>query len=340
MSNAFIIDGKARAGAIRAEMKSRVANMAVKPGLAFILVGDNPASLIYVTAKEKACAEAGITSHVYRLNTHATQGEVEAQIDALNGNPSVHGILVQMPLPDHLNTDALLARVDPAKDVDGLHPANLGALFAGKPGLTPCTPQGVMILLRDVQPDLTGLHAVVIGRSVLVGRPMAQMLLQANCTVTQVHSKTRDLPALVRQADIVVAAAGVAQMVKSDWVKPGAIVIDVGMNRMTENQNVTPPLEGACVHQHASITSLPLEGGGREGEARAGGGADKSLTASLSPQPQPSPLKGEGVKSRLVGDVDFDAVKNVARAITPVPGGVGPMTIACLLANTLKAAQD
>lgn len=275
---AQIIDGKARADALRAELKSRIDQMTVKPGLAFILVGDNPASLIYVGAKEKACAEIGVVSHTYRLNTHATQSEVEAQIDALNDNPSVHGILVQMPLPDHLNTDALLARVDARKDVDGLHPYNLGHLFAGKPGLTPCTPQGVMVLLRDLQPDLTGLHAVVIGRSVLVGRPMAQMLLQANCTVTQAHSKTRNLPDIVRQADIVVAAAGQAKMVTADWVKPGAIVIDVGMNR--------------------------------------------------------------DANGKLCGDVDFDAVKATARAITPVPGGVGPMTIACLLANTLKASSQ
>jgi methylenetetrahydrofolate dehydrogenase (NADP+) / methenyltetrahydrofolate cyclohydrolase len=275
---ALIIDGKARAAMMRAELKSQIADMPVKPGLAFILVGDHPASLIYVSAKEKACAEIGVASHTYRLNTHATQGEVEAQIDALNDNPSVHGILVQMPLPGHLNTDALLARVSATKDVDGLHPYNLGHLFAGKPGLTPCTPQGVMVLLRDLQPDLTGLHAVVIGRSVLVGRPMAQMLLQANCTVTQAHSKTRNLPDIVRGADIIVAAAGVAKMVKGDWVKPGAIVIDVGMNR--------------------------------------------------------------DAHKKLCGDVDFDAVKNIARAITPVPGGVGPMTIACLLNNTLKAGKD
>jgi methylenetetrahydrofolate dehydrogenase (NADP+) / methenyltetrahydrofolate cyclohydrolase len=272
---ADLLDGKALAANLRADLAKQVASMSTKPGLAFILVGDNPASLVYIAAKEKACLEVGINSITHRLPGTATQSDVTTLIDDLNNDPHIHGILVQMPLPAQLDTDAILARVTPQKDVDGLHPQNLGHLFAGRPHLVPCTPQGVMVMLQSLKKDLTGLHAIVLGRSVLVGRPMAQLLLQANCTVTQVHSKTRDLPNLVRQADIVVAAIGQSKMVKADWIKPGAIVIDVGMNR--DN-------------------------------------------------------------GKLCGDVDFDAVKNVASAITPVPGGVGPMTIACLLRNTVQAA--
>lgn len=275
MTTTQLIDGKARAATMRAELTARVGAMSFKPGLAVVLVGENPASVVYVRGKEKACGEVGITSHVYRLPEHTTQAEVIATIDALNDNPDVHGILVQLPLPAHLSSDIILNRINPAKDIDGLHPANLGRLMAGQPGLKPCTPLGVMTLLHDVQPDLTGLHAIVIGRSALVGKPVGQLLLAANCTVTMAHSKTRNLDKLCAMADIIVAATGVPKMVQGAWIKPGAIVIDVGITR---------------------------------------------------------------VNDKLVGDVDFDAAQNIARAITPVPGGVGPMTIAHLLQNTVLAA--
>ena len=274
---ASLLDGRIVAAALRAQMTAQVAAMTVKPGLAVVLVGDHAPSLVYVRGKEKACAEVGITSHVYRLPQTATTAEIIAQVTALNDNPSVHGILVQLPLPAGVDTDAVINHIDPAKDVDGLHPVNLGRLMAGLPGLRPCTPQGVMTLLDTVCADLSGLHAVVIGRSNLVGKPVGQLLLGRHATVTMAHSKTRDLPALVRTADIVVAAAGHAGLVKGDWIKPDAIVIDVGINRTATG---------------------------------------------------------------LTGDVDFDAASQHARAITPVPGGVGPMTIAHLLMNTIAAAKQ
>jgi methylenetetrahydrofolate dehydrogenase (NADP+)/methenyltetrahydrofolate cyclohydrolase len=280
MSTARIIDGKAVAAKLREQIAAEAATLTARgtqPGLAVIMVGDNPASDVYVRNKINACEKTGIRSIEQRLPATATQAEIAALITGLNTDPQVHGILLQLPVPRHINADALIALIDPDKDVDGLHPVNIGRLVAGLPGMVPCTPQGSLHLIHEVTKDLTGLHAVVIGRSLLFGKPMGQLLLAENCTVTQAHSKTRDLPALCRQADILVAAVGRAAMVKADWIKPGAIVIDVGINRMDDG--------------------------------------------------------------KLVGDVDFTAALDVAGAITPVPGGVGPMTIACLLANTIKAAQ-
>ncbi len=273
-----LIDGKAIALALRETIQNDVAAMALPPGLAVILVGDDPASHVYVGNKIKACEKAGIKSFESRLPEKATQAEVAAEIEAFNSNPAVHGILLQLPVPDHLDSDALIQLISPRKDVDGLSFINQGKLVAGdQSGLVPCTPQGSLALIKSVESDLSGKHAVVIGRSLLFGKPMAQLLLAENCTVTMAHSRTKNLPEICQQADILVAAVGRKKMVKADWVKNGAIVIDVGINRM-EN-------------------------------------------------------------GKLCGDVDFDAVKDIAGAITPVPGGVGPMTIACLLGNTLKAAQ-
>lgn len=277
-AGAKIIDGKAVSAALRAEIADAVKAMARAPGLAVILVGDDPASAVYVGSKIKACAGAGIKSFETRLPSNATQQDVERAIEAYNADPSVHGILLQLPVPKHLDAQALIERIDPAKDVDGLTTRNMGRLMAGLDSLVPCTPQGTLRLIQTVCKDLAGLHALVIGRSLLFGKPMGQLLLAQDCTVTQAHSKTRDLPDLCRQADILIAAVGRPNMVKGEWVKPGAIVMDVGINR------------------------LP----------------DGSLT----------------------GDVDFPAAVRIAGAITPVPGGVGPMTIACLLANTVKAAAS
>jgi methylenetetrahydrofolate dehydrogenase (NADP+)/methenyltetrahydrofolate cyclohydrolase len=277
MSPAKIIDGKSIAAALRASIKTDIAGMEHKPGLAVILVGDDAASHVYVGNKVKACAEVGIKSFESRLPARATQPEIAAEIGAFNDNKNVHGILLQLPLPGHLNADALVQSIAPEKDVDGLTALNIGRLVAGMDGMVPCTPQGSMRLIKSVQADLTGLHAVVIGRSLLFGKPMAQLLLAENCTVTQAHSKTRNLDEICRAADILVAAVGRANMVKGDWIKPGAIVIDVGINRT--------------------------------------------------------------VDGKLCGDVDYESAAKIAGAITPVPGGVGPMTIACLLSNTLKAAR-
>lgn len=278
---ATIIDGKTIAADLRKEIAEDVGALkqsGKKPGLAVILVGDDPASHVYVGNKVKACAEVGIESYEHRMPADATQAEVRHAIRNLNTNPDIHGILLQLPLPDHLNSDVLIQSIAPEKDVDGLTFVNAGKLVAGdESGMVPCTPQGSLHLIHSVKQDLTGLHAVVIGRSLLFGKPMAQLLLAANCTVTTAHSKTKDLPAICRQADILVAAVGRAKMVKCDWIKPGAIVIDVGINRLDTG--------------------------------------------------------------KLVGDVDFDEAEKVAGAITPVPGGVGPMTIACLMQNTLKAAR-
>ncbi len=273
-----IIDGKAIAGQLREALAAHVKKMHIKPGLAVILVGDDPASHVYVRNKIKACEEVGIQSFEARLPQKARQGDIEAAIKGFNTRPDVHGILLQLPLPDHLDSDALVQMIAPHKDVDGLSFINQGKLVAGDPsGLVPCTPQGSMMLIKRVEEDLNGKHAVVIGRSLLFGKPMAQLLLAANCTVTIAHSRTTDLAEHCRQADILVAAVGRAQMVRKDWVKPGAIVIDVGINRQSNG--------------------------------------------------------------KLCGDVDYEGVIEVARAITPVPGGVGPMTIACLLKNTVEAAK-
>ncbi len=276
-----IIDGKAFATKLRAEIAAEVATLPYKPGLAVVLVGDDPASKVYVANKAKQTVEVGMRSFEHRLPADTTQLHLLALVHQLNEDPAVHGILVQLPLPKHLNTEAVIAAISPEKDVDGLTVVNAGRLASGAEGLIPCTPLGCLLLLQDNIPDMTGLHAVVIGRSNLVGKPVAQLLLQQNCTVTMAHSKTRDLPALCRTADILVAAVGRPEMVKGDWVKPGAVVIDVGINRVPA------------------------------GEA----------------------------KTKLVGDVAYDEAAPVAGKITPVPGGVGPMTIACLLRNTLTAAK-
>ncbi len=271
-----IIDGKAVAKALRGDLAQRVETMDEKPGLAVILVGDDPASHVYVRNKIKACEAAGIRSFEARLPEKATQSEVAAEIQAFNDNKHVHGILLQLPVPDHLNSDKLVQTIKSDKDVDGLSFINQGKLIAGdKTGLVPCTPQGSLLLIKSIEENLSGKHAVVIGRSLLFGKPMAQLLLQENCTVTTAHSRTRNLEEICKQADILVAAVGREKMVKAEWIKPGAIVIDVGINRM-EN-------------------------------------------------------------GKLCGDVDYENALNVAGAITPVPGGVGPMTIACLLANTVEA---
>lgn len=279
--SAHIIDGKAVSDRVKTRIAADVAALKAhgrSVGLAVILVGDDPASHIYVRNKIAACEKTGIVSTEHRLPADVSAEEVLRVIDGLNKDASIHGILLQLPLPAHLDENRMVLAISPDKDVDGLHPVNAGRLMAGLPGMVPCTPQGSLILIKEVQQDLTGLHAVVIGRSLLFGKPMAQLLLAENCTVTHCHSKTRDLPALCRQADILVAAVGRAGMVKGDWIKPGAIVIDVGINRVA--------------------------------------------------------------KKKVVGDVAYDEARAVAGAITPVPGGVGPMTIACLLGNTLKAATD
>ena len=273
---ARLIDGKAVAAALRAALATRVAALPFRPGLAVILVGDNPASTVYVRNKDRAAAAAGLSAHTIRLPATTPEAALLAEIARLNADPAIDGILVQLPLPPQIATQRVLAAIDPAKDVDGFHPLNVGALAAGQPGLVPCTPLGVMRLLAasDVAPR--GARAVVLGRSAIVGRPMAALLLAADATVTVAHSRTRDLPGECRRAEILIAAVGQAGLVRGDWIAPGATVIDVGINR----------------------------------------GADGKLT----------------------GDVDFAAAVEVAGAITPVPGGVGPMTIACLLENTLTAA--
>ncbi|UVO54992.1 bifunctional methylenetetrahydrofolate dehydrogenase/methenyltetrahydrofolate cyclohydrolase FolD [Sphingomonas sp. SUN039] len=273
---AALIDGKAHAAALRADVAAGVTRLGRAPGLAVVLVGDDPASGVYVRAKGKACREAGMASFEHRLPAETTQDALLALVRRLNADPAVDGILVQLPLPDHINPDAVIATIDPDKDVDGFHPVNVGRLASGLHGFVPCTPLGCLMLLKDTLGDLSGLEAVVVGRSNIVGKPMAQLLLGANATVTVAHSKSRDLPALCRRADILVAAVGRPGMIRGDWVKPGATVIDVGINR--------------------------VEGG-------------------------------------LVGDVAYDEVAAHAAHITPVPGGVGPMTIACLLRNTLTSAE-
>jgi methylenetetrahydrofolate dehydrogenase (NADP+)/methenyltetrahydrofolate cyclohydrolase len=291
MSEARIIDGKAFAADLRARIADEVAALKAEhgltPGLAVVLVGEDPASQVYVRNKGEQTLAAGMHSETHRLPADVSQDELLAIVGKLNADPAIHGILVQFPVPDHLNQADIVATISPNKDVDGLTVTNAGRLASGLPTLTPCTPLGCMMLLKDVLGDLRGKNAVVIGRSNLMGKPMAQMLLAADCTVTIAHSRSQDLPSIVRQADIVVAAVGRAEMVKADWIKPGAAVIDVGISRFPS----------------------------RDPEAAAAG------------------------KTRLVGDVAFDEVKAVAGAITPVPGGVGPMTIACLLANTVTAAK-
>ena len=283
--SAALIDGKRFAAGLRA----RVAELGVKfrtatgraPGLAVVLVGEHPPSAAYVRSKIKATLEAGLESFEHRLPATVSQDELIAMVDQLNADPAVDGILVQLPLPKHVDADAVLLRIDPDKDVDGFHPMNAGRLATGTGGLVPCTPLGCLMLLEDQLGDLSGLDAVVVGRSNIVGKPMAALLTSRNCTVTLAHSRTRNLPHYLKHADIVVAAVGRANFVLGDWLKPGCTVIDVGQERVD---------------------------------------------------------MGDGTK-KLIGDVDFDSAASVAGAITPVPGGVGPMTIACLLRNTLVAAH-
>jgi methylenetetrahydrofolate dehydrogenase (NADP+)/methenyltetrahydrofolate cyclohydrolase len=284
MSEAKIIDGKAFAAGVREKVGRQVAALKkthnIKPGLAVVLVGEDPASQVYVRSKGKSTVEAGMESFEFRLPDTASHAEVLAKVEDLNADPRVNAILVQLPLPDQVDEAAILNAIDPLKDVDGFHVINAGRLSTGQDAMVPCTPLGCQMLLRaELGDKLSGSAAVVVGRSNIVGKPMAQLLLQDNCTVTIAHSRTRDLPGVVRQADIVVAAVGRPEMVRGDWIKPGATVIDVGINRIE-----------------------------RDG------------------------------KPKLVGDVAFDEAVKVAGAITPVPGGVGPMTIACLLVNTLTAA--
>jgi methylenetetrahydrofolate dehydrogenase (NADP+)/methenyltetrahydrofolate cyclohydrolase len=277
--SATIIDGKAFAAGLRARIADGVTAFRSKagraPGLAVVLVGEDPASNVYVRSKGKATREAGMESIEHRLPADVPAEDLLALVATLNADPTIDGILVQLPLPKHIDEQAVISAIDPDKDVDGFHPINAGRLATGLPGFVPCTPFGCVLLLKSVLPSLSGLEAVVVGRSNIVGKPMAQLLLRESCTVTVVHSRTKDVPAHIRRADIVVAAVGIPEMIKGDWLKPGATVIDVGINR---------------------------------------------------------------TDAGLVGDVDFASAIEVAGAITPVPGGVGPMTIACLLRNTLVSA--
>ncbi len=283
---ATIIDGKEFAARVRGQVATHVARLkadhGITPGLAVVLVGSDPASEVYVRSKGKMTVEVGMKSVEYRLDAETTEADLLALIADLNADPEIHGILVQLPLPKHLNEDLVINAIDPAKDVDGFHISNVGLLGTGQKSMVPCTPLGCLMMLRDHHGSLSGMDAVIIGRSNIVGKPMAQLLLNDSCTVTIAHSRTKDLADVVRRADIVVAAVGRPEMVPGDWIKPGATIIDVGINRLD------------------------------------------------------APEKGEG-KTRLVGDVDFASCVEVAGAITPVPGGVGPMTIACLLANTVTA---
>jgi methylenetetrahydrofolate dehydrogenase (NADP+)/methenyltetrahydrofolate cyclohydrolase len=288
--SAVIIDGKAEAERLRGKVAVAVSELKTKhgltPGLAVVLVGEDAASAIYVRSKGEQTLAAGMHSVTHKLPADAAEAEVLGLVGRLNADPAIHGILVQFPVPDHISQANVVAKISPDKDVDGLTVINAGRLASGLPGLFPCTPNGCLILLRNALGDLRGKRAVIVGRSNLMGKPMAQLLLQADCTVTIAHSRTVDLPGVCREADILVAAVGRAEMVKADWIKPGAAVIDVGINRVPS----------------------------RDSEAAAAG------------------------KTRVVGDVAFDEIKDIAGWITPVPGGVGPMTIACLMRNTVQAA--
>ena len=284
--SAQIIDGKEFAANVRSQVAEHVvrlkADHGIIPGLAVVLVGEDPASQVYVRSKGKLTVEVGMNSVEHKLNVNTSETDLLAVVDQLNNDAAIHGILVQLPLPKHLNEDLVINSIAPAKDVDGFHISNVGLLGTGQSSMVPCTPLGCLMMLRDHLGSLSGLDAVVVGRSNIVGKPMAQLLLGDSCTVTIAHSRTKDLPDVVRRADIVVAAVGRPEMVPGDWIKPGAVVVDVGINRIA------------------------------------------------------APERGEG-KMKLVGDVDYASCAQVAGAITPVPGGVGPMTIACLLANTLTA---
>ncbi|MEK9716679.1 MAG: bifunctional methylenetetrahydrofolate dehydrogenase/methenyltetrahydrofolate cyclohydrolase FolD [Pelagibacteraceae bacterium] len=279
----MVIDGKQLAEELRNRLKEKISKIDIKkkPGLTVILIGEDPASQIYVKNKEKFANEIGINSKVLRFNTDITEEKLKDEIKKLNLDENVHGILVQLPLPKHINQRDIIETIDPKKDVDGFHPINVGNLSSGNDAMIPCTPLGCFYLIKKVVKNLNGMNAVVIGRSNINGKPMTQLLLRENCTVTIVHSKTKNIEAICKNADLVVAAVGIANMVKADWLKKDAVVIDVGINR------------------------LEVDG-----------------------------------KKKLVGDVDFENVKDKVKAITPVPGGVGPMTIACLLENTLKAYNN
>ena len=283
---AKIIDGKEFAASVRAKVTEHVTRLkndhGITPGLAVVLVGEDPASQVYVRNKGKQTLEAGMNSYEHKLDAETSEADLLALIDQLNNDPAVHGILCQLPLPVHLDEDLVINSIAPEKDVDGFHISNVGLLGTGQKSMVPCTPLGCLMMLRDHHGSLSGLNAVVVGRSNIVGKPMANLLLKDSCTVTIAHSRTKDIEAVCRNADILVAAVGRPEMITGDWIKDGATVIDVGINRV------------------------------------------------------PAPEKGEG-KMKLVGDVEFDSAVNKAGAITPVPGGVGPMTIACLLANTVTA---
>lgn len=283
-AQAKIIDGKAYAAGLRERVGTAVAKLkadhGLQPGLAVVLVGEDPASQVYVRNKHKQTLEAGMNSYEHRLDTSVSEGDLLALVEQLNTDPNVHGILVQLPLPDHIDTEKVINAINPDKDVDGFHVINAGRLATGQDALVACTPVGCVLLAKDALGSLSGLDAVIVGRSNIVGKPVAQLLLQESCTVTIAHSRTKDLPQVCRRADLLVAAVGRPEMIKGDWVKPGACVIDVGINR----------------------------------------------------------IEGENGKTRLVGDVDFASASEVAGSITPVPGGVGPMTIACLLRSTVLAA--
>ncbi len=285
MTDARLIDGKTFAEKLREKIKRRTADLkatnGLVPGLAAVLVGEDPASQIYVRNKEIQCVDAGMSSVGRRLPANISESELLATVTEFNADPAVNGILVQLPLPDHIIAKNVIEAIDVTKDVDGFSHLNVGALSSGEEGLIPCTPRGCMLLLEDTLGDLTGMNAVVVGRSNIVGKPIAQLLLAANCTVTIAHSQTQNLPDVCRKADIIIAAVGRPRMIRGDWIKPGAAIIDVGINRVTD----------------------------------------------------------ETGKTRLVGDIHFDEAIEVAGAITPVPGGVGPMTIACLLENTLIACR-
>ncbi len=279
--NARIIDGKAAAQSLRKQIGEDVKLLSFRPGLAVVLIGDDAASQVYVRSKVKQTREVGMASFEYRLPDDTDEATLLDLIAKLNTDDAVDGILVQLPCPPHIRTETVLNAIDPAKDVDGFHPVNVGMVATGTNGIVPCTPLGCLLLLHEVHEDLSGMNAVILGRSNIVGKPMAQLLLRQNCSVTIIHSRSHDIPAICRSADILIAAVGRREMVRGDWIKPGATIIDVGINRITNDTG----------------------------------------------------------QSRLIGDVAFDEAVSIADAITPVPGGVGPMTIACLLLNTLSAAK-
>jgi len=287
LQTAELIDGTVMADRVTADAAQRVETLkkkGVTPGLTVVLVGDDPASAVYVGSKERTCKSLGMNGETIRLPATASEAELMAVVDRLNADPGVHGILVQMPLPKQMNADAVIRRISPEKDVDGFHPVNVGKLSVGQDdGFIPCTPNGALFMLKESGVEIRGAECVIVGRSNIVGKPMAALMISQDATVTVAHSRTRDLPAVTRRADILIAAVGKAQMITADMVKPGAVVIDVGINRI------------------------------------------------------PDATKKSG--ARLVGDVDFDGVKNVASKITPVPGGVGKMTIAMLMLNTVRAAE-